>query len=64
MFSRAACEDLSFRDAIASIEGVHRTIDWLADYGHLEPSEDHPDYDRIIDAGRATNNQLVQEFAE
>ncbi len=31
---------------------------------HLEPSEDHPYDDRIIDAGRATNNQPVQEFAK
>lgn len=60
----AACEDLGFRFAVPWVEGVRRTINWLADSGHLESSEDHPNYDRIIDAWRASGERLVQEFAE
>ncbi|MCB0127605.1 MAG: hypothetical protein KDE58_35320, partial [Caldilineaceae bacterium] len=60
--NRAAREDLGFRVTIPWVEGARRTIQWLADHGMLEKSEDFPFYDRIIDAWRqATGNLPVCE---
>ncbi|HRW08263.1 MAG TPA: NAD-dependent epimerase/dehydratase family protein [Caldilineaceae bacterium] len=48
----AAREDLGFRVTIPWVEGARRTIEWLADHGLLEKSEDFPFYDQVIDAWR------------
>ncbi len=56
--SSAAREDLGFRVTIPWDEGARRTVQWLADHGMLEKSEDFPFYDRIIDTWRQAIRNL------
>jgi len=59
---RSAREDLGFRQTIPWVEGARRTIGWLEEQAMLESCEDHPFYDPIIAAWRATGDRLVREF--
>jgi len=50
------------RQTIPWVEGARRTIGWLEEQAMLESCEDHPFYDPIIAAWRATGDRLVREF--
>ena len=54
----AAREALGFQVTVPWVEGARRTIQWLADHGMLEKSEDFPFYDRIIDTWRQATRNL------
>lgn len=49
----AARRDLGFDPQIRWEEGAARCIRWLRERGGFEPSEDHPEYDRIVEAWEA-----------
>ena len=59
----AATADLGFRYTIPWVEGVRRTVAWLAERGRIENSDDYPFYDRIIEAWERLGANMVRELA-
>ncbi len=58
----AARADLGFRYTISVVEGMRRTIAWLATNNLIEDSTDDPQYDQVIDAWNQLCAALRQDF--
>lgn len=60
----AARADLGFRYTIPFAEGARRVIAWREAHGGFESSDDHPFYDRILDAWERLGTDMAQALAD
>ncbi len=58
----SARADLGFRYTIPIVEGMRRTIAWLAAHDLIESSDADPFYDRLIDAWRRGSDAMAAEL--
>ena len=59
----AAHADFDFRYTIPVVEGMRRTIAWLAAHDLIENSDDDPVDDQLISAWRRLSSHMAHEFA-
>src|SRR5581483_8579651 len=57
-----AKRDLGFRYTVPFEQGVRKCLDHLSRHNLIENSDNHPFYDRIVNAWRAHASALVEEF--
>jgi nucleoside-diphosphate-sugar epimerase len=60
----AARSDLGFSYTIAFAEGAGRVIAWLEAHGGFEDSDQHPFYDRVIDAWQKLGQGMTAQLSE
>jgi nucleoside-diphosphate-sugar epimerase len=58
----AARADLGFRYTVPFAEGARRVIGWLQEHRGFESCEQHPFYDRIIEAWQRLGRQMAVEL--
>lgn len=60
----AAKTDLGFGYTIPWVEGVRRVVAWLDEHGGIENSDDHPFYDRIIEAWERVGESVALDLTD
>jgi nucleoside-diphosphate-sugar epimerase len=56
--------DLDYEYTIPWKEGVRRTVSWLDERDRIEDADEDPFYDRIVDAWREHNREVVAELTD